>query len=159
MTFKESLKELSMKRLAFAAVLLAAQCGGRPLGQPKVTRPVDVVCSATGPGDQCTQDSQCSGKLVCLCENQIGFGNGNAPHGNRCAASGDCRVDADCPGGGCSPTVSFDCGTFYGVVGYFCHTPNDACTNDSDCTAQPGGYCAFEPAASHWSCGYSHCAG
>jgi hypothetical protein len=48
-------------------------------------------------------------------------------------------VDSDCASGYCSPSVG-SLGTFYGIQGYYCHTPKDTCSNDSDCGG--GGYCA-----------------
>ncbi|HEY2902752.1 MAG TPA: hypothetical protein VGL59_19380, partial [Polyangia bacterium] len=69
-------------------------------------------------------------------------------------------VDADCGGNGyCSPTVDFGCGQFIGVVGYYCHTGEDTCTNDADCTNSGGGDCRYNPAVGNWSCVKSVCAG
>jgi hypothetical protein len=76
---------------------------------------------------------------------------------------GNCRVDADCgPGGYCSPTVDSGCGSFYGVQGYYCHTPADECVNDRDCPGYgtpEAPYCAYSTTVGHWVCGTGHCAG
>jgi hypothetical protein len=34
--------------------------------------------------------------------------------------------------------------------GYFCHTPNDTCLDDSDCGS--AGACNYDSVAKHWSC-------
>jgi hypothetical protein len=100
--------------------------------------------------DECQQDSDCTTGGPCVC------GEG----GNQCL-SGNCQVDGDCSGGAlCSPTLG-TCGLYSGVLAYYCHTPEDACVNDSDCTV-PGmglGYCMYSPDVSHWMCSYTHCIG
>jgi hypothetical protein len=45
------------------------------------------------------------------------------------------------------------------VAGYFCHTCNDECLNDSDCNGGTVGYCAYKVSAAHWVCGYNFTAG
>jgi hypothetical protein len=55
--------------------------------------------------------------------------------------------------------VDFGCGQFIGVVGYYCHTGEDTCTNDADCTNSGGGDCRYNPAVGNWSCVKSVCAG
>jgi hypothetical protein len=79
---------------------------------------------------------------------------------NQCLP-GDCRTDADCKGGYCSPTYDTTCGSYDGWVGFYCHGPSDDCTNDSDCVnAQgQGGYCAFGKEVGKWICAYGICAG
>jgi hypothetical protein len=75
---------------------------------------------------------------------------------NNFCLAGNCRVDADCGAGGyCSPTFG-SCGSFFGVVGYYCHTPKDKCVDDSDC---PPGDCRYDPIGGSWACGTSFCAG
>ena len=98
--------------------------------------------------DGCFADSDCEGP--CLC----GSGSG----ANYCAGGG-CQVDSDCgPGGWCSPTYG-SCGSFGGVTAYECHTPDDECTNDSDCSDMPNGYCKFSDEAGRWVCDNIQCAG
>jgi len=74
----------------------------------------------------------------------------------------NCHTDADCGSNGyCSPTVDSECGSFYGTVGFYCHTCDDTCTDDTDCgNGQPGSpYCAYDPTVGHWACGDGFCAG
>jgi hypothetical protein len=161
-----------------------------PVGEvPDQQRPVAVACpsSATGgvacnddaecngnsPGltpyhclhgtcgaDACTTDGDCANGGVCTCAGTTrSYGADTA---NQCVPS-DCRVDSDCGAGGyCSPTVSSSCGSFYGVVGYYCHRRGDACTNDSDCGANgdpQAPYCAYDPSIGRWACETGRCAG
>lgn len=101
--------------------------------------------------DLCFEDSDC-GDSVCGCNGHWGS------DANVCRA-GDCQVNADCgEGGWCSPTYD-DCGNYSGVTAYYCHTPEDECVNDSDCTEEFDGYCMFNSAVEHWVCSYSHCVG
>lgn len=106
--------------------------------------------------DECNADDDCGATGVCSCNGTTtGWAGGNL--GNVCLPS-DCRVDSDCPGGSlCSPTVSSDCGSFYGIEGYYCHTPADQCRNDSDCPK--GAYCAYSTTVAHWICSTGFCAG
>lgn len=110
--------------------------------------------------DQCVADADCPSGGVCSCKGDT-FGYGHQSSGNVCVAA-DCRTDADCAAGFCSPTVSASCGAFYGVQGYHCHASADTCSNDTDCPPnaynQPG-YCAFRPEVGHWACGNQACAG
>ena len=98
--------------------------------------------------DACQSDGECVGGQACICSS----------NGNYCGA-GTCQSDATCGGRGCSPTLSFSCGNYGGVQGYFCHTPADTCVDDADCSEGGAGFCGYEPASSHWSCSYSACAG
>jgi hypothetical protein len=99
--------------------------------------------------DDCYADDQCTDGAVCECREATLGGNG-------CLSSG-CRVDADCPGSWCSPTMG-PCGAYAGTVGYQCHTPEDECTNDVDC-ASPNGHCIHSPEVGHWVCSYLQCVG
>ncbi|MEL6178905.1 MAG: hypothetical protein AAFS10_08120 [Myxococcota bacterium] len=99
--------------------------------------------------DQCFTDAEC-GDSVCRCGDDQGFGP------NVCLNAGNCAVDSDCGVGGyCSPSFG-DCGNYGGVIGFFCHTPEDACIDDVDCE---GGYCAYNPNTGRWMCSNSECAG
>ncbi len=102
--------------------------------------------------DECFSDDDCSG----VCECNGGFGS----DANVCLRQGDCNVDADCGAGNfCSPSFG-DCGSFSGTIGYFCHTPQDDCVNDSDCTSMgPQWYCRYDPLVARWSCSDAQCAG
>jgi hypothetical protein len=75
--------------------------------------------------------------------------------------AGNCQIDADCGDGGyCSPTQG-DCGSYSGIIGYYCHTPADTCVNDSECSdpERGPGYCMYRPELGHWQCGYGQCVG
>ncbi|MET0792423.1 MAG: hypothetical protein ABW061_12960 [Polyangiaceae bacterium] len=110
--------------------------------------------------DGCFADSDCSNAAsgepqLCAC------GEGFRSDNNVCLA-GNCRVDTDCGQGGyCSPTLG-DCGNYAKTVGYYCHTKDDECSDDSDCkagTASGPGYCAFTPSVGHWRCSTAQCVG
>jgi hypothetical protein len=100
--------------------------------------------------DACTQDTDCPSGKTCACH-----GSPFSAVGNTCVA-GNCRVDADCGAGGyCSPTAPSD-GVCGNVAGYYCHTPNDLCLNDSDCVDAGGGpggsFCEYSTTNSRWEC-------
>ncbi|MGH7285895.1 MAG: hypothetical protein ACRELY_30625, partial [Polyangiaceae bacterium] len=107
--------------------------------------------------DHCVAPGDCGSGSTCLCS-----GAQPAYLINRCAPS-NCRVDSDCGAGSyCSPTVaqpSGYCG-FIGATyaGAYCHTANDECTDDSDCTngatfePYDSPACAFDPEANKWTC-------
>ena len=108
--------------------------------------------------DECFTDSDCGTGRTCACE---GSPTSDA---NACLAS-NCSSDEDCgPGGFCGPSFG-TCGSYSGVIGYYCRTAEDECLNDGDCvTPDPStgagpGYCAFAPELDHWVCMYSHCVG
>jgi len=110
--------------------------------------------------DSCFADSDCSGGTsdapqLCECE-------GGSRSDNNVCLPGGCRVDADCGAAGyCSPSFG-DCGNFFGVVGYYCHTNTDECLNDTDCNADgshPQAYCAFKPTVGRWQCSNLNCVG
>jgi hypothetical protein len=93
--------------------------------------------------DACRSDSDCASGSLCVCHGSNGWIGGNE------CLPGNCRVDADCGTGGyCSPSESaVSCGAF---VGYFCHTPNDTCTNDIDCAADA--MCMWSASTGSWAC-------
>jgi hypothetical protein len=121
------------------------------------------VSGGTCTYDACATDSQCGTGKVCVCGTSAGSDGRTA---NQCVVS-NCEVDSDCgPDGYCSPTESMGCGAS-GVVGYFCHTAADECTNDGDCAGATtdggprpgGGYCAWDGTSSKWTCEYGVCSG
>jgi Cys-rich repeat protein len=135
-------------------------------------RPADCATAALDGGalncvrgtcssDQCLSDTDCPNGGVCSCQGGTRGFAGVSP-GNLCVPA-NCRVDADCGAGGfCSPTVDASCGSFYGIVGYYCHTSWDTCHNDADCGGDGSlgaPYCAYDPQVGHWACGNGHCAG
>ena len=109
--------------------------------------------------DSCFADSDCSdgtsGPQLCECE-------GGSRSDNNVCLRGTCRVDADCGAAGyCSPSFG-DCGNYFGVIGYYCHTNTDECVNDADCNADgshPEAYCAFKPTVGRWQCSNLNCVG
>lgn len=104
--------------------------------------------------DECIQDSECATGGPCGCEMSF-WSDANA------CLDGNCRVDGDCGEAGyCSPTLS-ECGNYSGVVGYWCHTPEDECVNDSECmnSDMGAGYCMYSSPVGHWVCSYSQCVG
>jgi hypothetical protein len=105
--------------------------------------------------DQCYEDGDC--KAVCECIDHTEHGTG----GHFCR-QGNCSIDADCGSDNyCSPTFGFSCGSYSGVVGYYCHTNKDECLNDGDCheAGTAYGYCAYDTEKGHWRCGYAECDG
>jgi hypothetical protein len=79
--------------------------------------------------DTCMHDTDCPTGELCACHGSPYVGG----DGNTCV-QGNCRVDSDCGSGGyCSPSYNtMSCG---GLAGYYCHTPNDTCLDDTDCGA------------------------
>ena len=90
--------------------------------------------------DECLEDRDC-GNGVCACDaGEIAT--------NICLA-GNCATDADCAETGfCSPSRTC---LLSPPVGFFCHTCDDQCINDSDCT-ESGEKCAFNPNEMIWTC-------
>jgi hypothetical protein len=104
-----------------------------------------LECSCTY--DTCTGDATCPTNQTCACH--------GAPYtdgqGNTCVP-GNCRVDADCGTGGyCSPTYNLNsCGS---LGGYYCHTPQDQCINDTDCGGANGPeLCIYSGTDGRWEC-------
>jgi hypothetical protein len=62
-------------------------------------------------------------------------------------------VDADCGGGAysyCSQGYGWDCGSYRPLGDYYCHTPQDTCMDDSDCTGQD--FCNYDVVDGRWEC-------
>ncbi len=94
--------------------------------------------------DACFTDADCGNSKVCTCREF-------ASDANRCDP-GNCKVDADCGAGGyCSPSADPD-KTNFGSTGWWCHTKLDECVDDTDCVAQSGAKCVYDPAVSHFTC-------
>jgi hypothetical protein len=95
--------------------------------------------------DACGTDNDCPSGQLCVCHDSAYNHDGNT------CLPGNCRVDADCgPGGYCSPAHGTnDCG---GVNGYYCHTPQDQCIDDSDCAGQGFDVCSWSAQANRWEC-------
>ncbi len=108
--------------------------------------------------DACRTDADCPTGTACACD--AGYGGNAFPGPTQCLPSG-CRLDSDCASGYCSPSrvpgAPGGCGA--ARYGYYCHTPNDACGNDSDCGGL-GNACIYSPELHHWTCvTFSVCAG
>lgn len=103
--------------------------------------------------DACQTDADCANDMgggVCACDGSP-ISDANICH------AGNCRTNADCASGYCSPSFG-SCGDYDGFVAHYCHTEGDACIDDGDC-AGPGAYCAFKPEQGLWSCDDSQCLG
>jgi hypothetical protein len=133
-----------------------AQCTSGENGRCMIER-VGGICTYDGcfADTDCTGDNATTKSPVCECETDY-------TGANTCLGEGNCRVDADCGSSRyCSPTFG-TCGHYSGIVGYYCHTAEDECVDDSDCASDgdvPGGYCAFLPEIGHWKCSTSECVG
>jgi hypothetical protein len=105
-----------------------------------------LFCSCTY--DTCAQDADCPAGKTCACHGATYTGG----QGNTCVP-GNCRVDGDCgPGGYCSPSYDpMSCG---GLLGYYCHTAQDQCVNDSDCNGTGTGpqVCLYSTTTARWQC-------
>jgi hypothetical protein len=137
------------------ALLMCKQDGDCTAGTNGRCGPAGRINGCSCSYDQCFADADCPQGSVCECRatSPSGVGSGT----NVCKAS-NCRVDKDCPGSYCSPSLG-SCGNYFGVVGYFCHTPADKCTDDADCAKQGGGDCRWVPTTGAWLCQTSQCAG
>lgn len=94
--------------------------------------------------DQCDTDADCDPGKVCFC---------TVSDAARCLSVGKCRTDADCGGGSygyCSPSTGMDCGGYHTIDSYHCHTPQDTCIDNSDCTGTD--YCNFDTYDGRWKC-------
>jgi hypothetical protein len=94
--------------------------------------------------DQCQRDTDCKAGELCVCHDSTRQWGGNT------CMPGNCRIDSDCgPNGYCSPEYGWpqQCGY---VIGYYCHTKNDLCTNDSDCASNK--VCTWVGDAGAWEC-------
>jgi hypothetical protein len=127
--------------------------------------------------DTCFSDADCPGKEPCDCRASGSRATQSCVAGSNCRTDSDCgpggycspsQVGALCgcmstafcnpdAGGGCyvgGPNgtwtqVPCSCGDSCGH-GYFCHTPQDTCVNDSDCP--DGNTCNFDLPSQTWTC-------
>jgi len=108
-----------------------------------VYSPVATLTTNTCSYDTCFADDACANS-ACLCREDFPR-FGNMP--DFCATGGNCRIDSDCPQGQlCSPSAAPGCAD----PAWYCHTPNDTCHTDSDCTGSSGQFCAFSQG--RWMC-------
>jgi len=121
--------------------------------------PCRTLCSY----DACHTDADCPSGEPCGCRT-----SGTATVANFCVVGSSCATDGDCGRCGfCSLSIQrtlLQCSSAddagnpgkcacEGVESeaYACHTMNDECTNDGDCTAM-GGFCAYVAAQRRWAC-------
>jgi hypothetical protein len=99
--------------------------------------------------DECFVDSDCEANEVCSCD-------GSYYGGNHCVP-GNCRVNADCMSGLCSP--SYGCLSGGPPEGWYCKTAADECADDADCNdpMTAGGRCAYDTTRMSWRCEYGIC--
>ena len=153
--------------------VIHADCTEAPNGRcVAVTdcNPSTATCGTHCVYEQCEQDDDCGAGSACFCSDDKTFCAGGyatscslLASGYVCACGlanqckkGNCRVDSDCGHRGyCSPALDA-CGA---VLGYYCHTAEDECVNDEECTNRdggpPGGYlgCLPDPnTMSRWVC-------
>jgi Cys-rich repeat protein len=96
--------------------------------------------------DQCLEDSDCSGGAVCVCAKDMGFGL--IVNINACVPS-NCRVDADCAEGLCSPGKGY-CGS---STGYHCRSATDGCGSDADCAGSTSANtCNYDLVSGRFQC-------
>jgi hypothetical protein len=134
-------------------------CNGIMPGSPNMcgsdatcTSGTNGRCSEIGGGapscrctyDTCQHDTDCPTGQLCACHGSALLATDNTCY------PGNCRVDSDCGTNGyCSPSTGMStCG---GLVGYYCHTRRDTCTNDSDCNSS-GNVMVCEFTTDRWTC-------
>jgi hypothetical protein len=133
-------------------------CSFNNLGDPSMCSSDSMCTTGTNPrcvvlqggipdcqctSDTCQHDTDCPMGQLCACHGSAFLATGNTCY------PGNCRIDGDCGTNGyCSPSAgTTGCG---GLVGYYCHTADDTCTDDNDCNAALGVLCEFT--TNHWSC-------
>lgn len=98
--------------------------------------------------DACFSDAECKSGETCTCGIREPW-----PARHRCQPS-NCRVDRDCgPKGFCSPSKHALASKT--VEGWYCHTDDDECMNDSDCPSEVPGrtdYCGYNANKERWVC-------
>ena len=98
--------------------------------------------------DQCFVDSDCGPRTPCDCREPSIYGSPNV-----CLSASNCAVDSDCgPPGFCSLSTVIDQTP---SIGFFCHTPDDTCIDDSDCPTFDGPTaweCRFDATSAIWRC-------
>jgi hypothetical protein len=124
---------------------------------PRCTYAASPCCPRTEcTSDECFSDDDCPSGLACDCRGRH-FEEAPAMP-NHCLTVGNCRVDADCPESYCSPSKVDGCMVGW-AVGLFCHTADDECVDDEDCSdGGQVGACTFDSASKHWICSFGMCA-
>jgi hypothetical protein len=99
--------------------------------------------------DECVRDEDCGATGICSCRGTT-FSWGHISLGNVCIHA-NCRTNADC-GEGNTCSATWNTGPFLGIQGYYCRTPQDACTSNRDCCG--GGDCRHYGDTGSWECGW-----
>ncbi len=107
-------------------------------------------CTAYCTYDACLTDHDC-GTGLCQCRATSRDVNSCRP------VDGNCSIDNDCGPTGrgfCSPSKSLNCDNLDYVVGFYCHTNDDECVDDSDCPniQSNAGRCAWDAVDVRWAC-------
>ena len=134
------------------------RCGKPPWSGGDAVRP--NTCSY----DQCFADSDCkvtgdAGVPLCDCRGMPEHGSDdvNGARPNVCGMN-DCRLDSDCASTGfpfCSPSLAVTSAFQHpdlcsrDFAGYHCHTSDDECSDDSDCSTHA---CSYDVKKKHWVC-------
>lgn len=124
-----------------------------------------VACVTGCSYDACFSDSDCPGNQPCECRHSA-----SSTGTNSCVSGGNCRIDAECGSDGfCSPSLVGDnpCHCYNAAScgpdgcadscghGYFCHTAQDSCLDDSDCSGAIG--CNYDQLDKRWTCNVLAC--
>jgi hypothetical protein len=107
-------------------------------------------CSPSGGGarinhctyDECFSDSDCPSGVPCACR--------SVSNANTCLTQSDCQLDSMCGDGGycsLSPSSSLDC-----TPSYHCHTSQDRCLNNFDCSDAGDQLCAYDAVNARFDC-------
>lgn len=135
------------------------RCGKAPWGGG------DAIIPTSCSYDNCAADSDCkatgdAGVALCDCRAMPAHGDdsGGSARPNGCNSVGNCRLDSDCASTGfpfCSPSLyvvsAFQHPDYCSrnFVGYYCHTSDDECADDSDCATHA---CSYDVKKKHWVC-------
>lgn len=153
-TVRDANRSVAERRVRNRTLEADAQCTNGRNGRCVDIPPGGCTCSYDG----CASDADCGANQACACRETVGGAS-------RCVPA-NCHVDADCGSGAfCSPTLDSTCGPITGVVGWFCHTAADTCSNDADRANVPSvgppnegtPYCAFFRELGHWACSTTRC--
>lgn len=142
----ESVAEQSCNYAAWNIVCSSdAECTAAPGGRCQLEAHF-TQCSY----NECEPDSDCGPAARCEC------------FGVRQCVRAACFSDADCGADlRCEPSQGLLCGNLNPPVGYYCHTEQDECRSDADCTPERapsgageswGSSCVYDPALTSWAC-------